>query len=420
MTSVEELFDRLGRSVEAAWAAKRYDPREFAGIAARALQSDPPFASVGLAQVIEWAFRHGSRVPQIGQQRDAFGQPPFTVYRAHKFYIEVITWVDGSTSIHEHGFQGAFTPICGKSVHSRWRFSEAGRQTSELRWGEVALLSTEILRVGDVREIHGGAAGAHQLFHLDRPSATVVVRTYGDPTHRPQLSYFPPGLAFADADDVDPYWARISKYLGALRVTEDRSYARYVRQVLLGDDLGHAFRYLRHLGSVGSAAELELVASLASEARERHGPIADAIWRSQPFIRRSTMILHRRQRVVDDGQRFFLAVLMLMTDRNDIAECVRAWTGTTEVEAPILAWLEQLSGASLLGVDFDATNLSIARALLRVDTLADFLASLEAEYGDSEVAGKRAALIAHARALAGAPLLEPLFGRADWLRAEAS
>jgi hypothetical protein len=39
--------------------------------------------------------------------------------------IEALFWVDGTTSIHQHSFSGAFQVLAGKSIHSRYRSTVA-------------------------------------------------------------------------------------------------------------------------------------------------------------------------------------------------------------------------------------------------------------------------------------------------------
>jgi hypothetical protein len=416
VTLVATYFARLGRRIDAAWSSTYFEERAFAEIAADALRGDPPAEQVTLDDVIDWAFRDGRNVPQIAPSRDVFGQPPITVFRGHRFYIEVLLWVDGSTSIHEHGFTGAFTPIQGKSVHSRWSFSEAGRRNSELRWGSVSFDSSEILHPGNVREIHGGPRGAHQLFHLDRPSATVVVRTYGDAVHLPQLSYFPPCLAFAELGNEDPYWNRIHKFLGALRITGDPRYQDYVRRIVLGDDLAECFRCLRHISSVGSASEIAFADGLAREAGERLGPAYDAILCAQPFLRRSMFILRRRRDLEDTTHRFLLAMLMLMQDRDDVLAGFAAWTGTTRPVDDLVLALGGLPGPRTWGVELDDANSSILRAVLSTQSRTEFFAQLARDYGSGQVLEQSRAIEAHAQSLSTSLLLEPLFSRAQWLR----
>ena len=75
---------------------------------------------------------------------------------------------------------------------------------SQLLLGDVRLKMAEILRTGDVRLIHPGRSGlAHALFHLDRPSVTLVVRSYVEPWALPQYSLAPPSVAYSKELELD-------------------------------------------------------------------------------------------------------------------------------------------------------------------------------------------------------------------------
>jgi len=64
--------------------------------------------------------------------------------------------------------------------------------------GEVRTQRLETLTRGDVRRITSGRAGLlNSLFHLDRPSVTLLIRTYGEPWAKPQYDVYPPTIAVA-------------------------------------------------------------------------------------------------------------------------------------------------------------------------------------------------------------------------------
>jgi hypothetical protein len=53
----------------------------------------------------------------------------------------------------------------------------------------MSLKVCELLNVGDVQEIQAGRQYIHSLFHLDQPSATIVIRTEKSPLYLPQFAY---------------------------------------------------------------------------------------------------------------------------------------------------------------------------------------------------------------------------------------
>src|SRR5690349_8051174 len=101
-----DYFDRLGRSVRAAWRVKNFDERAFPEIALAALSDAPPAHHVTYADVTRaWVF--DDDVP-VNVAKEDFGQPSITVFSDERFAIDVLCWMDGSTAVHQHGFSGAF------------------------------------------------------------------------------------------------------------------------------------------------------------------------------------------------------------------------------------------------------------------------------------------------------------------------
>src|SRR3982751_818235 len=100
-------IERLGGLVEERWRAANYDKAQFSRIATEALASARLPDEVRPDDLVAWALRS----PSLPQQRDMaskFGQPPLTLFRAPRFYIDALHWLDGSTTVHQHGFSGAF------------------------------------------------------------------------------------------------------------------------------------------------------------------------------------------------------------------------------------------------------------------------------------------------------------------------
>src|SRR5262249_17465041 len=126
-----------------------------------------------------------------------FGQPPLNVYVNERFSIEVLFWLDGTPAIHEHAFAGAFHVLAGASIHSQYAFDLHERVSRRLLLGDLRLRGVEQLGQGDTRPIRPGPQFIHAVFHLDRPSVTVVVRTPSKKELLPQYSYCKPSAAYA-------------------------------------------------------------------------------------------------------------------------------------------------------------------------------------------------------------------------------
>src|SRR5512139_3585855 len=116
-------FQELGSRIETEWARTSCDDRRFGALAEAALLDAPPQGVVTPESIMHWALLR----PSLGLQPNAefpFGEPPITLFTGRRFYIDALFWLDGTTSIHQHGFDGAFCVLHGGSIHSTYDFIE--------------------------------------------------------------------------------------------------------------------------------------------------------------------------------------------------------------------------------------------------------------------------------------------------------
>ena len=188
-----QQFQILGDEIHAKLKSSGFNEEAFPDIAAEALAHVELEGDFELQQIADFLIT--TKIPQ--QPSLEFSNLPPVVYRCEEFYIELLIWMDATTTIHQHAFSGAFRVLVGSSFHSVYEFEENDRINSRLLLGEVRLKNAEILQRGDVRPIYPGRSGlAHALFHLERPSVTIVVRSYGEPWNQPQYSFNPPNVAY--------------------------------------------------------------------------------------------------------------------------------------------------------------------------------------------------------------------------------
>ncbi|MER5349406.1 hypothetical protein ABT093_03600 [Kitasatospora sp. NPDC002551] len=304
-------FKLLGDSIASEWRAHDYAEDAFGDISARLLTEG---AFLSEADALELASRAAVE-PEFPVQVDLdalFGQPPLTLYSTSRFHISLLYGLDATTSIHEHAFQGAFQVVCGSSLHSTWRFDERTRVCGRLRVGSATRQGSEVLTVGDVRPVLPGARGAHALFHLDEPSATLVVRTRSDPSAQPQCDYYPPSLSVASFAD-DASLTRRLQLLHLLRRTDEGRLREAVRTALCLDDLGSAVTVLL------TACRMELGDAFTEEAA---GMLADRDERLGKSLRgvaarvvRDHRLMALRRRVTAAEPRLVLALALNGLDR---------------------------------------------------------------------------------------------------------
>ena len=148
-------IDELGANLEQAWRGNDYDAEVFPELATTTLRQSRLAEQVTPQEVVEMVFAGGT-LPQQEDPLATFGQPPVTLFRGRRFYIDALFWVDGTTSIHQHGFSGAFCVLHGSSIETTFRFDLERNVDSLFKLGTLQILSSALLRQGDVRPIASG------------------------------------------------------------------------------------------------------------------------------------------------------------------------------------------------------------------------------------------------------------------------
>jgi len=391
-----KFFENLGSLVEQRWRDQNYDDGVFPEIAAEALAEADPSKHVDPWDIIRWL----NKTTQLPEQRDVegrFGNPPITLYDGPRFYIDVYYWLDGTTSIHQHSFCGAFQVFLGSSLLSRYTFEESRRINEHLRAGRIILNGVELLEEGDVREILTGRQYVHSLFHLDRPSASIIIRTQQTVSGLPQYNYLKPYFA------MDPFFrsaAIIKKVQSAslLLSMKHPDADNLIGELLSCSDFQTAFPVLEllydHLRNnplekaFGLSTGEERFDALLQLARHRHGELVDLIFPVIDEVRRQHYLIQRRGQITSNEHRFFLALLLNVPDRAKVLELVRQRFPEQNPVNTITDWVEELANTrvagssepNVLGIeDFDEDYLLVFQCLLEGRTIDQTKRAFEEE-----------------------------------------
>jgi hypothetical protein len=357
-----ERFAALGEDIARRWSAVGAAEASFAELATDCLSRHAAGLRVDPLAALE-RILDASGTPEQRMLDSRFGQPPFTVFSGQGFYIELLTWLDGTTAIHQHGFNGAFMLLGGSSLQTVYRFEEGARPAPGLRLGALSLERAELLAVGDVRMIRSGAALIHSVFHLDRPSSTLVVRTSGDPAALPQWQYWRPGLAF---DGFTPNELRRRRVEAVQTLLEVRplSALKTLERALAEVDLETAFYLLQP--AAAKLGEGPAMRALHQVLRQRHGADADRVASSLAFRIRELQLTALRSRVTDPPGRFLLALLL---NAPDLETFRRLWAQRVPAAGSLQAVLQSWAA---LGDAIPQPD----RDLLRAPGAAERLASV--------------------------------------------
>ncbi|MFO0604324.1 MAG: hypothetical protein U0324_14170 [Polyangiales bacterium] len=398
------LFHELGETIEARWRAADYDEAAFPALAAEALQTRALHRELGWADVLRWVLESDA-LPFQDDVKGRFGDPPVTVFHGRRFFIQVLLWREGSTSIHRHGFSGAFQVLEGTSLHTRYDFTRTRRVSSHLELGALRLRDASTLARGAVEPITADLA--HALYHLESHAATIVVRTYREDDAGPQFSYRAPGLAIDPFYD-DPVATRQAQSLRFFRTADPVGGDALAERLAARADLHTGYLVLSEIArGAGSAARVDRV---VAALRARHGDDVAALLHD--VVReemRERRVLELRDGADDADQRYLLALLANLHDRESVLALVKERAPDADPRAWAMEHLAGLSGADRLGVDLDdAFTLDAALALLDLDDDRAVLARLAEVYPRDEITAQRDDVLAHLARLRRSAL-RPLF-----------
>jgi hypothetical protein len=341
---MDAFFQALGRTVLERWKRVNFSLEHFPEIATAALAEHPPSEQVELAALMR-EFLLDDEQPV--QTQSGFGQPELVVYEHHRFYIQLLFWLEGTTDIHQHEFSGAFHVMAGSSIHAHYAFENGQSITPHFRVGDLRMRHIELLETGRTVPIRSGREDIHSLFHLDMPSVTVVVRTQHDPGTGPQFNYLPPHVAF-DPVFSDALTMRRKQLLDVLEQLGDGTYAGFVQEMIVELDFERGFFVLQH--ARGYLQELGAWEPVLAAFEKKHGALAAGVAATLEDGARRDVIKGLRNSIEGPEHRFFLALLMNVDTRVDVLALVAQRFPETKPVETILRWAEELAEASDFGV----------------------------------------------------------------------
>ncbi len=354
-----ELFNKLGAEIENLWREKNYDETIFPEIAAQKLKEANLPEKVSAWQVIEWTLLQ-TNLPDQRDLHGKFGDPPITIYNSPRFHIDVYFWLEGTTSIHQHSFCGAFQVLHGSSLHSWYEFEKSESINIFTEIGEMNLKVCDLLNVGDVHEIRAGRQYVHSLFHLEQPSATICVRTHRSPLSLPQYNYYKPFLA------IDPFFEEpnTTKKMQAMTALIRAKYPETDK--LIGDwlrtaDFQTSFSILSTVRSYFESNQLDRIFGLdGSQNRfdalleivcERHGERANIFPKVFAHQSKTEEIVRRRSVITEPEHRFFLALLMNVEGKERIFSLIKERFPDSEPLDKVLDWTFDLANTRVMGLN---------------------------------------------------------------------
>lgn len=421
-----EIFQNLGAEVENLWRDKNYDETLFPAIAGKVLREANLPEKVSAWEVIEWTLNE-TNLPDQRDLHGGFGDPPITLYNASRFHVDVYFWLEGTTAVHQHGFCGAFQVLLGSSIHSWYDFDLQEKINTFTEIGNINLKTVDLLTVGDVQEIAAGREYIHGLFHLDQPSATIVVRTHRSPLHLPQFSYHKPFLAL-DPFFEEPNATKKLQCITALIRSKHPETDRLIAEMLEKSDFQTTFQILSTVRGFMQSNQLEQMFNLAAPqekfeklleiAKNRHGERANIFPQVFAYQDKINEIIKRRSFVTDPEHRFFLALLMNLEGREQILSLIKERFPDSDAIDKILDWSFDLAQMRVLGLnipnalgiaDFDDFDLFVLESLLKDRTEEEMREALKNEYPNENTDELAKSLAERSEKIRQSIIFQPLF-----------
>lgn len=355
---------RLGAAIEQRWAkcGRRFEC--FAEIAAEQLQAAALHEGFDEEAVLRWVSRTRRLLPQLDPDA-TFGQPPVTIWQCEDFLIDLYFWLQPQTAIHDHSFAGAFTNLRGESLHLRYDFQRNVRVSETVLLGDLRVRQTETLARGAVRPIVAGPRFIHSVWHLERPTITLTVRTSRPGPIKHLYTYSQPGFAYVNQPSRPAELQRRRQFVGYLIRRKHPQRATLLAEMLHRAKPAELIIYLRDLSSLtGNGEENEaLYRHLARQLRPRHGAWLDVALRA--FRANQRLDILRWDNLTTAEHRFFVALLANLSCRAEIGGWIARRDSTRPWEETATAWLCEMMQGEALMLDLGSTRREIILCLLR-------------------------------------------------------
>ena len=172
-----DYFKEIGESLSARCGEGELG-ENFPALAAEVLAKFPVPADIGIEFMADWALGR-EKLPEQVNFHSGFGEPPLVVYEEPRFFAEVLFWFHGRTSIHSHGFYGAYQVLAGYSIEAEFAYHRKEEPEAGIQLGELEPMALRLIPPGEITRILPEEAFIHTVMHMGTPSLTLVIRNRG-------------------------------------------------------------------------------------------------------------------------------------------------------------------------------------------------------------------------------------------------
>ena len=138
---------------------------------------------------------------RIQQHHSTFSDFHFQIFNNGRFLIEVLNWLGSHIDVHDHDFSGVQFQLKGNSLNVIYDFS-CKKSYGAINFGELKIRKVNIWKEGSRSIVRNGSQDPHAVFHLSRPTTSLLIRTVPTPRYGSQLNYFPSLSAYYYVNNI--------------------------------------------------------------------------------------------------------------------------------------------------------------------------------------------------------------------------
>ncbi len=308
----------------------------FPDLAAKVLAEVPTPAEVGIEFMADWALGR-ERLPEQVNFHSGFGEPALVVYEEPRFFAEVLFWFPSRTSIHSHGFYGAYQVLSGYSIEAEFLYHRDQEPVPGIQLGELEPTGLRLITPGDIIPILPEEAFIHTVMHMGNPSLTLVIRNKGGLV---QYDYSMNGLGVNAYQDSATH-VRQAEVLSAYHEANPEGFETRLLKFL---QTGTAHRMARILKEMEHELdERFLNGKLRELAVKRFGPVGQAIIESLTRAVRGNKIWDQVAATEDPAQQLQTALGDLFPKQKKLLSVMRRTFPDRDPEEVLESWGDTVS-----------------------------------------------------------------------------
>lgn len=333
-----DYFKEIGKKLSARCGEGELG-ENFPELAAEVLAAFPVPAEVGIEFMADWALGR-ERLPEQVNFHSGFGEPPLVVYEEPRFYAEVLFWFHGRTSIHGHGFYGAYQVLAGYSIEAQFAYHRDHEPVPGIQVGALEPTALRLITPGEITRILPEEAFIHTVMHMGNPSLTLVIRNKGGLV---QFDYSMNGLGVNAYQDSQSH-VRQAEVLSAFHAANPDGFETRLLEFL---KTGSAHRMARVLKEMEHEIDEEfLVGEIHELAVERFGPLGELIIESLTRTISGNMIWDEVAGMDDPAIQLRTALLDLFPENQNLLAVVARTFPDREPADVLENWTDTVSKLS--------------------------------------------------------------------------